>query len=241
MFTALVSGVRCEAMNRLSFLLVSSLVAAGAAAQAPIAINTARSNIATAGATSAAAGSGGSSASSSTPSGGAGSSASGATPIGDGTSFAALPGKRDPNKKVVVPASLLPKDEQPIAIGALGVGGVQMSLGDQAKHFQDAKTVAKPQPVHQLVPPLHFDELMSGIDPVSVTVRDFQSYANDHTRHESELAVRKWFKEGSDLAVTNPASMRRKEAFTNSVTVLRSVGFPTDWLEAPKPEASTAK
>ena len=222
-------------MNRSYLVVVACLGATTAFAQSTIVINTARSQVSTAGATSAAAGSGGAS-------GGSGSAAAvgTATPLGDGTSFAEIPGKRDPNKKVVVPASLRPKDEPASAYGALGPASVQSSLGDQAKHFQDVKAVAKPQPAHQLAPPLHFDVLMSGIDPVSVTVRDFQTYANEHTRNETGIAVRKWFKEGSDLSASNPSAMRRKESFMNSVVVLRSVGFPAEWLEAAKPEVTKA-
>jgi len=136
---------------------------------------------------------------------------------GENASISDVPDEKKVKKPVVVPASLL-GGRAANADAGLGAAVNTMKTGP------DASAPAKPQG-------LHFDTLSDGTDPVSVTVRRFQSFCNGHTMKQDEEEVRQWVKDNQNIVASNPAEMRRKQQFPQVRDKLIELKFPKEWFE----------
>ena len=152
----------------------------------------------------------------STPADSATATHAGAAPGENATSISDVPNKKKA-KPVVVPASLL-------GGGAANPDAGIAAAANTMKNGPDASASAKPQG-------LHFDILSDGTDPVSVTVRRFQTFCNSHTMKQDEEEVRQWVKDNQNIVASNPAEMRRKQQFPQVRDKLIELKFPKEWFE----------
>jgi len=183
-------------------LLAALLLTAVAAAQTTITVSRATAPL-----------SGSPAASSSSSSSGSNSSAgaSAVVPVvsGSGESFAEIPGSKKAKKAPVVPQSL--KDSSADATPGLNA---------------DVKQQAAVKPTS-----LHFDDLVDGTDPVSVTVRRFQLFCNTHNMAQDEIEVRGWVKANQNIVASSPSEMQRKQQFPLIRERLIGMRFPKEWFE----------
>ena len=133
------------------------------------------------------------------------------------TSISEVPDEKKVKKPVVVPASLLGGGS---ANADAGLGAAVNTM----KNGPDANAATKPQG-------LHFDNLSDGTDPVSVTVRRFQAFCNNHTMKQDEEEVRLWVKDNQNIVASNPSEMQRKQQYPQVRDKLIELKFPKEWFE----------
>jgi hypothetical protein len=202
----------------MKILIAALVLTSSALAQTTITVRQATAPVSSSPAASASS-SGGSSAASSSP---------GATePVvaGSGTSFAEISDGKKPKKAVVVPGSLQSSDSN---------AEPGLNAGINKMHADAA--IAAPQP-----PGLHFNDLIDGTDTVSVTVRGFQMFCNNHSMQQDEAEVRQWAKANQNIVASNPSEMLRKQRYPQVRDRLIGLKFPKEWFEPAAAPVSVTK
>ena len=142
-----------------------------------------------------------------------------------------MSGKKD----VVIPKSLLGGSADPNIAAKMAEN--ETAAPDETEGVATAaRSKPKAAPV-KVVPKgqLQFEELEPGSDPVSITVRSMEMFANDHPNAETELKVRDWVKNNANVMATSPAELRRKQQYQPTKDRMIQLGFPKDWFEAAMP------
>ena len=195
-------------------LLAALLLTAMAAAQTTITVSRATAPLS--GSPSAAAPSSSSSGSNSS----AGTSAAVPAASSSGESFAEIPGSKKTKSALVVPQSL------------------QDNSGDAAPGLN---ADVKQQTNTNKPSGLHFENLVDGTDPVSVTVRRFQLFCNTHSMAQDEIEVRNWVKANQNIVASTPSEMQRKQEFPLIREQLIGMKFPKEWFEVQASASAAAK
>ena len=139
-------------------------------------------------------------------------------------------------KNAEVPASLLGGSADPRIAAKMAEN--ETAAPDETEGVATAAR-SKPKAAPEKVIPkgqLHFEELEPGSDPVSITVRSLEMFANDHTNAETEVKVRDWVKNNANVAATSPSELRRKQQYQPTKERLITLGFPKDWFETAMPQ-----
>ena len=201
-------------------ILIAALVLTSAAlAQTTITVKHATAPVSSSPAASASSSGGSSSSNSSSP------STAEPTVTGSGTSFGEISDGKSPKKAVVVPSSLQSSDSN--AEPGLNAG--------ISKMHADA-TMTAPQPAG-----LHFNDLVDGTDAVSVAVRGFQMFCNNHTLQQDEAEVRKWVNANQNIVASSPSEMLRKKQYPEVRDQLIGLKFPKEWFEPVVSPAAATK
>jgi hypothetical protein len=213
---------------RMKYLIAVVLLAGVAAAQDPIK--------ATAPAKSAAAAAGHAGATASGGSAKAGAAASDPLKMSADDGSVSITEKPITKKEhAEVPASLLGGSSDPAVAAKMAENNT--AAPDETEGVATAAH-SKPKPAAMKVMPkgqLHFEDLEPGSDPVSITVRSLEMFANDHPNAETEVKVREWVKNNANVMATSPAELRRKQQYQPTVDRLTAVGFPKAWFETAAP------
>ena len=166
----------------------------------------------------------------------AGAAASGSTTLSSDDGAVAITDKPMAKRDhVEVPKSLLGGSSDPAVAAKMAendtVAPDETEGVATAAHSQPKPVAAKPVPKGQL----HFENLEPGSDPVSITVRSLEMFANDHPNAETEVKVREWVKSNANVMATSPSELRRKQQYQPTVDRLLAVGFPKAWFDTAAP------